>query len=347
MNSDNDMDFLIVGHGLAGVLLADALEQLGAKPLVADSSMPHASTPVAAGVLNPVIGPRLNAPWRAQDCLDSARETYRRLEAGWDVTFFREFRMLRLFADEKMAKKWKRRKMEAATAPFMGETFSVESMPEAGVRAPFGAGEILGAGALDTQGLVFASRKHLTDEERYLVESIPHDTLPRDKRIIFCEGFRVRDNPWFGALPFAPVRGEIIELRDERAECLNGGTWFIPQGTGEALAGATYDWDDLECGPTDEGVQKILDGLDYLAEPKPEVTGKRSGVRPATRDRMPILGTHPKNPSLFLFNGFGSRGGLSIPLCAKLFAKYLLEGHSLPEEINLGRFPESEDLPAP
>ena len=43
------MDFLILGHGLAGALLADALERRGNKPIVADASLPHAATPVAAG----------------------------------------------------------------------------------------------------------------------------------------------------------------------------------------------------------------------------------------------------------------------------------------------------------
>ena len=91
----------------------------------------------------------------------------------------------------------------------------------------------------------------------------------------------------------------------------------------------------------------FLEGLSYLNEPKPSVTGRRSGVRPGTRDRMPIMGTHPKNPSISIFNGFGSRGGTLIPLCAELFAEYLLEDKPLPEELDLRRFPEADSLPQP
>ncbi|MBT5910865.1 MAG: FAD-dependent oxidoreductase, partial [Opitutae bacterium] len=82
-------------------------------------------------------------------------------------------------------------------------------------------------------------------------------------------------------------------------------------------------------------------------DPKPSVTGRRSGVRPGTRDRMPIMGTHPANPSISIFNGFGSRGGTLIPLCAELFAESLLEGNPLPEELDLRRFPEADCLVAP
>ena len=246
-----------------------------------------------------------------------------------------------------MADRWKVRKVEAATAPYMGKTFGSEELSELGAESPFGAGEVLGAGALRAQELVDSSRRHLSESGLFHPEAFDAHDPPSDKRIVFCEGFRVKDNPWFSALPFAPVRGEILELADDRTDFMNGGTWLLPQGSGQALAGSTFDWDDLESGPTDAGTKKILEGLHYLNAPKPSVTGRRSGVRPGTRDRMPIMGTHPKKLSISLFNGFGSRGGTLIPLCAELFAEYLLEEKPLPEELDLRRFPEADALPTP
>ena len=76
MNMPEDIDFLLVGHGLAGALLADALERRGRRVAVADPYLPFGATKVAAGILNPIIGPKLNAPWRIKDCLEKARETY-------------------------------------------------------------------------------------------------------------------------------------------------------------------------------------------------------------------------------------------------------------------------------
>jgi glycine/D-amino acid oxidase-like deaminating enzyme len=347
MNLPEDIDLLLVGHGLAGALLADALERRGKRVAVADPYLPFGATKVAAGILNPIIGPKLNAPWRIKDCLERARETYERLGKAWDVELFREFRMIRIFKDQEMADRWKVRKVEAATSAFMGKPFGSEELGEMGAESPFGAGEVLGAGALRARELVDSSRRHLSDGGLFYSEAFDPQDAPSGPRIVFCEGFRVRDNPWFSALPFAPVRGEILELADDRTEFLNGGTWFLPQGSGKALAGSTFDWDDLESGPTDEGAKRILEGLSYLNAPKPSVTGRRSGVRPGTRDRMPIMGTHPKNPSMSIFNGFGSRGGTLIPLCAELFAEYLLEEKPLPEELDLRRFPEANSLPSP
>ena len=347
MNMPKNIDFLLVGHGLAGALLGDALERQGARVAVADPYLPFGASRVAAGIINPIIGPKLNAPWRIEDCLDKARETYERLGEAWNVELFREFRMVRIFKDREMAERWYTRKTEATTAPFMGKTFNSEELVEMGVDAPFGAGEVLGAGALKTQKLVDASRRHLRKDGLFHSEAFDPQDLPSGMRIVFCEGFRVRDNPWFGTLPFAPVRGEILELADDRTDFLNGGTWFLPQGSGQALAGSTFDWDDLESGPTVIGTKKILEGLHYLNDPKPSVTGRRSGVRPGTRDRMPIMGTHPANPHMSIFNGFGSRGGTLISLCAELFVEYLLKDKPLPKELDLRRFPEADSLPTP
>jgi len=347
MNLPEDIDFLLVGHGLAGALLADALERRGRRVAVADPYLPFGATKVAAGILNPIIGPKLNAPWRIEDCLSKARETYERLGKAWGMEFYREFRMIRIFKDQEMADRWRVRKEETATAPFMGKTLGSEELAKMAVGSSFGAGEVLGAGALRAKELVDASRRHLRKSGLFYPEAFDAEDVSSVPRIVFCEGFRVKDNPWFSALPFAPVRGEILEMADARTDFLNGGTWFLPQGLGQALAGSTFDWDDLESGPTDAGTTRILEGLSYLNDPKPSVTGRRSGVRPGTRDRMPIMGTHPANPSISIFNGFGSRGGTLIPLCAELFAESLLEGNPLPEELDLRRFPEADCLVAP
>ncbi len=63
-------DFLIVGQGLAGSLLAWELMQRGAKVLIVDNGMPNASQ-VAAGLINPITGMRFaktHQPSKQNDC---------------------------------------------------------------------------------------------------------------------------------------------------------------------------------------------------------------------------------------------------------------------------------------
>ena len=62
---------LIVGHGLAGAILAHSLIECGRNVRVIDSNSPHSATQVSAGLINPFIGPKLNMPTDFDRCMDA------------------------------------------------------------------------------------------------------------------------------------------------------------------------------------------------------------------------------------------------------------------------------------
>ena len=95
---------------------------------------------------------------------------------------------------------------------------------------------------------------------------------------------------------------------------------------------------DLESGPTPSGRKRILSELSYLSEEGKVVTDHESGVRSATKDRNPMMGRHPEIKQLHLFNGFGSRGCTTLPLCASEMADFVLSGIPLPQKHDLARF---------
>ena len=53
----------IVGRGLAGALLTHSLIDEGFKVYCTDAAIDHSASRVAAGLINPFIGPKLNIPW--------------------------------------------------------------------------------------------------------------------------------------------------------------------------------------------------------------------------------------------------------------------------------------------
>ena len=62
-------EFLIVGHGLAGAVLAHQLLDRGQKVIVMEADLPHSASRVSVGLVNPLIGPKLNPPDKIRDCL--------------------------------------------------------------------------------------------------------------------------------------------------------------------------------------------------------------------------------------------------------------------------------------
>ena len=55
-------EFLIVGHGLAGAVLAHQLLNRNQKVTVMDGNLAHSASGVSVGLVNPLIGPKLNPP---------------------------------------------------------------------------------------------------------------------------------------------------------------------------------------------------------------------------------------------------------------------------------------------
>ncbi|MEC7802196.1 MAG: hypothetical protein VX467_03390, partial [Verrucomicrobiota bacterium] len=53
---------LVVGHGLAGAILTQTLRLRGVSVACLDGGLIHSASKVAAGLINPYIGPKFNIP---------------------------------------------------------------------------------------------------------------------------------------------------------------------------------------------------------------------------------------------------------------------------------------------
>ena len=72
------IDFLIIGQGLAGTVLAWNLIQRGRSVIVLDREDESTSSKVAAGLINPITGRYLTKSWRADETLPVPSPQWRR-----------------------------------------------------------------------------------------------------------------------------------------------------------------------------------------------------------------------------------------------------------------------------
>ena len=100
--------------------------------------------------------------------------------------------------------------------------------------------------------------------------------------------------------------------------------------------GSTFAWDNVWSGPTDEARRWLLDKLGRVVSRPVEVEEQWAGVRPASRDRRPLLGRTGAHE--VILNGLGSRGVLLAPWCAQHLAAHLLDGAPLDPEVDVRRF---------
>jgi glycine oxidase len=61
-------------------------------------------------------------------------------------------------------------------------------------------------------------------------------------------------------------------------------------------------------------------------------------MRPTTHDRRPILGAHPKHPSVIIFNGLGTKGVSLAPHFSKVLAEWLENSQPINKEVDIHRY---------
>jgi glycine/D-amino acid oxidase-like deaminating enzyme len=146
---------------------------------------------------------------------------------------------------------------------------------------------------------------------------------------------------FFGNLPFAPVKGEILEVKQDFCPeyILNRGVFRVHLGDQTHRVGSTYTKHDLDLGPTDSAKQEILERLHDLVKIPPDgIVSHKIGIRPATRDRKPFLGKHPRQESVYVFNGFGAKGVSLIPYFSKMMTLFLTDQKPISKEVDIARY---------
>ncbi len=347
------IDTLILGQGLAGSLLAWRLIGSGQRVRVIDDAHRSSSSKVAAGLINPLAGMRFNRRPQTTDWLRASNLCYRTLAGHFHTRFLHPLPMLRLFRSAQQRRFYERRLQDPASTGLLAGAFGPTECPEA-VRAPDGGFIQRRTGYVDLPALLTALRGWLLASGCLIEHGLDyHEISPRADgvtaaglradRLIFCEGAGMRLNPWFNHLPLAPDKGEIVNLRLsgwQPRQIINGAHWIVPLPNGELRLGATHEHHALDSGTTAAGARELIAGLDRLL-PSPlakTITRHQAGIRPGTRDRYPLLGRHPAQPALWLFNGFGAHGAMTIPWYAERFHAHLQHGSPLPAEADIRRF---------
>ena len=336
------MHFLLVGAGLAGSSFARIAESNGHTfHLISDDS--YSASETAAGVYNPVILKRFSPVADAQVHLEKAlpffESPYLHALPVWR----------RLFSVEEQ-NNW----FIAADKPGLQGFLSTNLIKKevVGVPAPYGFGEVLHTGYLDTKGYLATCReqwfqkgcmevKHFDHSRLTIIDSgIQYDNKTYDY-VVFAEGVGVQKNPYFSYLPLVPAKGEVLTLRIPglaSEAILKAGVFVLPLGEDLFKVGATYNWTDQDELPTEAGKQEILSNLKELTDLPFEIVAHDAGLRPTVKDRRPLLGIHPNYARVACLNGLGTRGVMLAPTCAEILFNHLVEQTPIPNGYDLRRF---------
>jgi glycine/D-amino acid oxidase-like deaminating enzyme len=340
------IDYLIIGQGLAGSLLAWELMQRNCKVMVIDNGKENASQ-VAAGLINPVTGMRFVKSKDIDILLPTAKQFYSKLANKLQNTFYIEKPMLRLLRNKPELKQCLKRLEQPDYQIYLGAIVQPDKEKHNLVTL-FGFLEQKQTGYLLTRLLLSCLKDFFIAKDSYRKAAINYQDIQLQpslrwqdispKQIIFCEGHYAIHNPWFSWLPFQLVKGEILTLKHHSQlpdKILNFQNWLIPLNNEQIRIGATFDRDNLNTLATETGKNELLMALYSISPHLAEVTllSHQANIRPCTLDKQPFIGHHPQHAQLSIFNGFGAKGSLQIPWYSQQFAESLLHKSPLPSPI--------------
>ncbi|WP_298782233.1 FAD-binding oxidoreductase [uncultured Polaribacter sp.] len=343
------IDYIIVGLGLAGLAFAEELI-LANKTFIVFEDNSQNSSLVAGGVYNPVILKRFSPVWNVKEQLEVALPFYKALERKLEIKIDEKFVIKKAFKSIEDQNNWFSAFDKPTVAPYLDAVLDTEIYP--GVIANHLLGNVKEAGRIDTLKLVKSYREYLQKNNWIRFQKFNHKEINFDNniiqyqglevgKIVFAEGFGVKNNPYFNHLPMEEAKGELITIHapNLKIDFLLKSTLFVlPLGNETYKVGATFNHTDKTSNPSEEGKKELIEKLKKVIKVPYKIIEQTAGIRPTVKDRRPLIGKHPKHKNLAILNGLGTRGVMIAPTVAKQLFYHLENDLDLDKETDINRF---------
>lgn len=345
-------DYLIVGQGIAGSVLGWTLQQRGHKVLFINSITKPSASRVSGGIFNPLTGKKLVKTWKADALFPFAQKFYAQMQQELESDFLHLTDIYRPYRSIEEQNSYLAQTVEPSIGKYITETTEHEKFTPF-VENPYGGLQITHSGWVDCNQMLKKIKLFFLQKKQYLSEDFEYKKIDfqgdgvfygsiKIKKILFCEGYEARENPFFSWLPFNPVKGQTLIAYIEGysiKEIVNQGNFILPiDSQGLCRIGATYSWHDLNWETTEDGRIFLEDKVKTFFKAPYQIIEQQAGIRPSTKDRRPFVGLHPEYKQLGVFNGLGTKGVTLAPYFAEQFANFLETGEEIEAEVNIERF---------
>lgn len=377
--SGSTPDVLVVGGGVIGAAVAFALAGRGARVTVLErGSAGHETSAVAAGMLSPQAEAEGPSPFLAFGLACRARygEWVREVSAAAAMPIeYRPTAVLNLaltaerVTDLQARRDWQRPLGLRAEWLAGDEARRLEPILAAGLPGALLLPEEawVDAAALSAALVAAASRRGVRFAEPVAVTSLVMNegrvtgVLAGDRR--FDAGVVViAAGAWssrIAGLPLPPDwieprRGQVLILHrpgpDLRHILYTHGAYVVPRAGGELIVGTTVEEAGYERVATAGGLRSIVTAVARYAPTIEEaaIVSVAAGLRPQSRDGMPLLGPYARRPGLVFATGHFRNGILLAPLSGELVAEAIVSGRTpdllgpfLPDRVPIAAAPET------
>ncbi|MCX7729376.1 MAG: FAD-binding oxidoreductase [Bacteroidia bacterium] len=339
---------IIVGSGLAGVSVAWELYKHSVPFLMISNPLLSQSSLIAPGIWNPIVFKRIVPTWNANELIQTLVPFYNYVENKLNKKLLTPFKIWHIINNQD-EKRWWLQKREFYPQ-FLGE---IKTFSSTALHHQLECGEVHHCGRLNIPEYLYYSIEFFKSIHQYHEEYFNYQDLVLKEtsvlykniiaeKIIFCEGYLIKDNPYFQFVKLKPAKGEIIEIETAQPllpnnTILHKNISIIHHHHNKYFIGSNYEWKDLNETPTETVKQIFLSTFKKIFNVEYQVVGHYAGIRPAS-DRRPIIGQHPQINNLYILNGLGTKGVMLAPYVVQLLVEHLINYAPIPVELSLNRF---------
>jgi glycine oxidase len=228
------IDYIIVGQGIAGSVLAYSLRKNGQKVVIFDQNTEGVltSSKIAAGVINPITGRRFVKSWRIDALLPAAKRLYQELETELSIPIWHDRPILRTLRDIEEENNFLLRRTYPDYIQYCGEMTTTPEVADAVFSSIahlffnkfYAFAETKNGAQVNVPFLIARLRDYFINHQMLINEVFSFDDLVieenyvsykhlKAKKIIFAEGAAGSQNPYFSWLPFNLDKGELLLIR--------------------------------------------------------------------------------------------------------------------------------------
>jgi glycine/D-amino acid oxidase-like deaminating enzyme len=348
---------IVIGAGLAGLSVADALLKLGADVILIDKEIPGAgASGTPAALLNPATGRRGKMAWNASETVPFTISLLEKVQQKSTQTFFEKTGVLRPATELKMAEKMKKTFDETSWpddwVSWCNDHQIQSTIP--GVHSVAGGLMVHIGATINTplfldqwlKQLINNGLKLFRNHAMHSINELESSDFVYDFAV-WTTGSALTESPDWKHIPFHSVKGQTITLRFKSPLNLpcsvsNLGYFaFLMSLPGSLTIGSTYEHSFGYSDPDEKAAAKLMQKFNKTFPEIKEIpfeTKMWAGIRVNVPDRKPVAGVHPVLKNHFVLGALASKGLLHAPWLGMKLAESIAGNDAIPLLVSADRF---------